>query len=306
MSAWNLGASKNKCLFPARTIGICFVHSGGETQLFRNVLCFSRLRVLRRPTKKNIYNPSDFVTLLNPVKLCLGDSAPTCLPRQHWLVHSTECSSFTLLRVYSMVWAGLQLIPRLGVHTEHRLYPHASSNREFLLLQALPSFLPQAGKMTLLTQPLCHSTAAVNKSLSVCPCCFSSMALSVCWSFSPIHWDTNPTRCYSIPQVPAGQESIHFKRQKDCLFLRPAFPSLPLPGSLGGVGCETKPFLRLLTCTGELRGEFHTSCKTDSSGLHSSPRSCSLARIIDQTHQWLFSTHVLGYRIASCWGYSWN
>lgn len=25
MSAWNLGASKNKCLFPARTTGVCFV-----------------------------------------------------------------------------------------------------------------------------------------------------------------------------------------------------------------------------------------------------------------------------------------
>lgn len=50
-----------------------FCSFGGETQLFRNVLCFSRLRVLGRPTKKQ-YNPSDFVTLPNPVGLCLGDS----------------------------------------------------------------------------------------------------------------------------------------------------------------------------------------------------------------------------------------
>lgn len=298
-----MGVSKNKRLFPARTIGVCFVPLEVKPSSSGICCAFPGWECWEDPQKNTIPQILSLCWILldsaletQPQPACQGNTGLfTALNAP-----LSPCSGFTpwFGQVYSssQCWASTRStdsIPLLPL-------------TEFLLLQALPSFLPQAGKMTLLAQALCHSIAVVNKILSVCPCCFSSMALSVCWSFFPIHRDTNPTRCYSIPQVPTVQESIHFKRQKDCLFLGPAFPSPPLPGSLGGVGCETKPFLRLLTCTGELRGEFGTSCKTDSSGLHSSPRSCSPAWIIDQTHQWLFSAHVLGYGIASCWGYSWN
>lgn len=205
MSAWNLGVSKNKCLFPVRTMGVCFVLL--EVKPGSLGMCWGD------PQKKK-YNLSDFVTLPNPVRLwpwrlglnLLAQVILAC--SQHWVL------LFHLAQGLFHGLGGFMAHPKAEhPHGAQTPYPHASSNREFLLLQALPSCLPQAGKMTLLAQPLCHSIPVVNKTLSVRLCCFSSMALSVCWSVFPIHWDTNPTHCYCIPQLPTVRQSIFFERQ---------------------------------------------------------------------------------------------
>lgn len=146
------------------------------------------------------------------------------------------------------------------------------------------SFQPPAGKMTSLAGPFCHSIPAVNKTLSVWAA-FPRRLYLFADRFSPLTETQIPPTVTPFPTFPQRRDPHLLKGEPKQPFLRPAFPSPPLPASLGGVGCETKPFSRLLTCTGELIGEFRTSSKMDSSGSHSSPRSCSLARIMRQTHQ---------------------
>lgn len=152
-----------------------------------------------------------------------------------------------------MGWADLQLIPGLGVDREHRFHPCASSNREFLLLQALPLCLPQAGKMTLLARPLCHSIAADNKSLSVCAAVPQWLYLFAD-RFSPFTETQIPQAVSPFPRFPQCRNRYLLKDKPKVPFPEASIPFSSPPWELWGCWLWNKTGFEVINLHGGAEG----------------------------------------------------
>lgn len=161
------------------------------------------------------------------------------------------------------------------------------SNNKFLFLQALPTFLIKTGTATLLPKPFCHSVTVFNKTLlpvfPIFPNCFICLRIL----FFPIH-SGDVSHIGSFSRLLQSKKWYVLKDKLTLPFseTRIIFPLLPL--SLSHIGCESKSFSRLLTCAGEMMGEFCTSYKMNSSGSHSSMNSYPLAWLIHWAYLQLF------------------
>lgn len=154
----------------------------------------------------------------------------------------------------------------------------SQSNKKFLFLQALPAFLTKTGIVTLLPKPFCHSVRVFNKTFlpvfPIFPNCFICLRIL----FFPVHsGDASHMGLYPFSRFLQSKKLYVLKDKLTLPFSEAHIIFPPLPLSLSRIGCESKSFSRLLTCTGELMGEFCTSYKMDSSGSHSSINSYPLA-----------------------------